>query len=100
MLERIEAHIWQHGFGLSVVDLRGDHTFIGFVGLAVPSFQAYYTPCVEIGWRLSADCWGQCLATEGAGQMVAYAFAQLRLTSLVSFTATGNVRSSRLLKSG
>jgi RimJ/RimL family protein N-acetyltransferase len=33
----IEAHFRQHGFGLCAVELRSDHTFIGFIGLAVPS---------------------------------------------------------------
>lgn len=26
--------------------------FIGFIGLAEPSFNAHFTPVVEIGWRL------------------------------------------------
>ena len=32
---------------------------IGFVGLAIPSFEAHFTPCVEIGWRLSSKHWGK-----------------------------------------
>lgn len=98
VVDRIEAHFRQHGFGLCAVELRTDHTFIGFIGLAVPSFQAPFTPCVEIGWRLSADCWGQGLATEGARQMVAYASQQLGLASLVSFTVPANVRSRRVME--
>jgi RimJ/RimL family protein N-acetyltransferase len=98
LADRIEAHFRQHGFGLCAVELRSDHTFVGFIGLAVPSFRAHFTPCVEIGWRLSADNWGQGLATEGAGKMVAYATEQLGLVSLVSFTVPANVRSRRVME--
>ena len=64
LVEQIESHFRERGFGLYAAELRRDHSFIGFIGLAVPSFHAHFTPCVEIGWRLSADYWGQGLATE------------------------------------
>jgi RimJ/RimL family protein N-acetyltransferase len=51
MADRIEEHFREHGFGLCAAELREDHSFIGFVGLSVPAFQAAFTPCVEIGWR-------------------------------------------------
>jgi RimJ/RimL family protein N-acetyltransferase len=98
LADRIEAHIRQHGFGLYAVELRSDHTFAGFIGLAVPSFQAHFTPCVEIGWRLSADCWGQGLATEGARRLLRYASERLELKAFVSFTVPSNVRSRRVME--
>jgi RimJ/RimL family protein N-acetyltransferase len=97
LMGRIEAHFEQHGFGLYAVELRRNHLFIGYVGLAVPTFQAAFTPCVEIGWRLAADYWGEGLATEGARRMVRYAFEDLRLDALVSFTVPGNTRSRRVM---
>ena len=36
--DRIEAHFGEHGFGLCAVELRRDSSFIGFIGLNVPSF--------------------------------------------------------------
>ena len=66
--------------------------------LAVPRFQAIFTPCVEIGWRLSAEHWGQGLATEGAREIVRYAFRSLGLEDLVSFTVPGNSRSRRVME--
>jgi RimJ/RimL family protein N-acetyltransferase len=98
LVDRINAHFLQHGFGLCAVELRRDHSFIGFIGLAIPSFQAKFTPCVEIGWRLSADYWGQGLAIEGSRQMVRYAFEVLGLEALVSFTVPGNLRSRRVME--
>ncbi len=97
-VDRIEAHFQKHEFGLFAAELCADHTFIGYIGLAVPSFAAAFTPCVEIGWRLSADQWGQGLATEGARELVRFAFGSLKLNSLVSYTVPSNVRSRRVME--
>ena len=98
LVERINEHFRKHGFGLFAAELREDQTFIGFVGLAVPSFEAHFTPCVEIGWRVAADYWGRGLATEGARAVVKYAFDELALDALVSFTVPGNIRSRRVME--
>ncbi|MGB8543144.1 MAG: GNAT family N-acetyltransferase [Candidatus Acidiferrales bacterium] len=98
LFERINEHFRKRGFGLFAAELRENHSFIGFVGLAVPSFKARFTPCVEIGWRLSADHWGHGLATEGARAVARYAFGELALDELVSFTVPENVRSRRIME--
>ena len=98
LVDRIEAHFRHYGFGLCAVELQRDHSFAGFIGLAVPTFEAHFTPCIEIGWRLAADCWGRGLAIEGAGRMVQYASEVLRLNNLVSFTVPANIRSQRVMK--
>lgn len=54
MVDRIEDHFCSKGFGLYAVELRSDGRFIGYVGLHTPSFEAHFTPCVEIGWRLTS----------------------------------------------
>lgn len=48
------------------VESPGVAPFVGFVGLAIPPFQAHFTPCVETGWRLAAEFWGRGYATEAA----------------------------------
>jgi RimJ/RimL family protein N-acetyltransferase len=98
VVDRIEEHFRENGFGLYAAELRDDHSFIGFVGLAIPQFRAAFTPCVEIGWRLSADHWGKGLATEGARAVVSEAFDTLKITELVSFTVPGNTRSRRVME--
>jgi RimJ/RimL family protein N-acetyltransferase len=95
---RIEAHFERHGFGLFAAELIGDGTFIGYVGLSVPSFEAPFMPAVEIGWRVAFDHWGKGLATEGASTVVQYAFERLQLASLVSFTVPANLRSRRVME--
>lgn len=97
-VDQIDRHFREHGFGLCAAEMRSDGGFIGFVGLSVPSFDAHFTPCVEIGWRLAADYWGRGFATEGAAAMVAYAFRILGIESLVSFTVPANARSRRVME--
>jgi RimJ/RimL family protein N-acetyltransferase len=96
--EGIGNHFEKRGFGLWAVEAPGQEPFIGFIGLAVPSFETFFTPCVEIGWRLARSWWGQGLATEGARAAVAYGFERLGLPEIVSFTVPGNVRSRRVME--
>ena len=98
LFERIQNHIRTRGFGLHAVELLDNHSFIGYIGLAVPSFQAKFTPCVEIGWRLAAEHWNQGLATEGAREVARYAFENLGLPELVSFTVPANKASRRVME--
>jgi RimJ/RimL family protein N-acetyltransferase len=95
--DRIEAHFRAHGFGLCAAELAEGGEFIGFIGLAVPTFEAAFTPCVEIGWRLAAEYWGAGLATEGAREIVRCAFEGLGLPELVSLTTIRNERSRRVM---
>src|SRR3984957_11692720 len=97
-VSRIEEHFERHNFGLCATELRADGSFIGFIGIWVPEFEAAFTPCVEIGWRLAADYWGRGLATEGARAITAYAFEILKLPELVSFTTPANARSRRVME--
>ncbi|HEY2409230.1 MAG TPA: GNAT family N-acetyltransferase, partial [Polyangiaceae bacterium] len=53
----IEQQFAERGFGLWAVELSSAASFIGYAGLAVPQFQAPFTPCVEVGWRLAAEHW-------------------------------------------
>jgi RimJ/RimL family protein N-acetyltransferase len=98
LVDRIERHIQEHGFGLCAVELRREHSFIGFIGLAVPTFEASFTPCVEVGWRLSAEHWGKGLATEGAREVIRHAFEVLELDAVVSFTVPANKASRRVME--
>lgn len=97
-VDRIEAHFDQHGYGLWAVELAETATFIGFTGLSIPRFEAHFTPCVEVGWRLAADFWNHGYATEGARAALAYGFDVLRLGEIVSLTVPENVRSRRVME--
>jgi ribosomal-protein-alanine N-acetyltransferase len=98
LVERMEFDFEEYGFRLCAAELMEDHSFIGYIGVAVPKFAAHFTPCVEIGWRLSAAHWGRGLATEGAREIARQAFAVHGLQELVSFTVPGNIRSRRVME--
>jgi RimJ/RimL family protein N-acetyltransferase len=98
MVDRIEAHFDRHGFGLWAVEVPNQIPFIGFVGLAIPSFEAHFTPCVEIGWRLAVQCWGHGYATEAARAALTFGFGPLALEEIVSFTVPENLRSRRVME--
>lgn len=95
---RIAAHFERNGFGVWATEVRGVAPFIGFIGLLRPRFEAHFTPCVEVGWRLAADHWGKGYATEGARACVLFAFERLQLAELVSMTVVANRRSRNVMQ--
>jgi RimJ/RimL family protein N-acetyltransferase len=95
-LARQWALIEQRGWGLWALEVDG--AFAGFVGLAIPGFETPFMPCVEVGWRLRREFWGRGLAYRGALQALDYGFNILRLPEIVSFIATANVPSRRLME--
>lgn len=118
LADRARATIAARGWGLWAVEVTGGEdgpfshrrsaaaagrdlppgAFIGFIGLAEPRFEAHFTPAVEVGWRLAHDAWGRGYATEGARAATAFAFEQLGLDELVSFTVVANTRSRRVME--
>jgi RimJ/RimL family protein N-acetyltransferase len=95
---RVRSELAARGFGLWAVEVPGVARFIGFTGLAVPHFEAHFTPCVEVGWRLARAHWGRGYAPEAARAALAHAFGPLGLAEVVSFTSVGNARSRRVME--
>jgi len=98
LIDSIERHVVERGFGLWAVEIPGVAPFAGFVGLSIPRFEAPFMPAVEVGWRLAHPLWGFGYATEGARAAVAFGFASLGLSEIVSFTTAGNLRSRRVME--
>jgi ribosomal-protein-alanine N-acetyltransferase len=98
LAEHIAAHLRRHGFGLWAVEVPGVAPFIGFVGLEAPSFEAHFTPCLEVGWRLAFVQWGRGYATEAARRVLAHGFGPLGRAEIVSFTTRGNRRSRAVME--
>jgi RimJ/RimL family protein N-acetyltransferase len=84
--------------GLYAVDRRDDGSFIGFVGLATQTFDAPFTPAVEVGWRLVGAAWGHGFATEAARAALRHGFEDLGLPEVVSMTAVLNERSIAVMR--
>ena len=95
---RLTAHWRDHGFGRWVVELPGEASFIGVVGLAWISYQAHFTPAVEIAWRLLRAYWGRGYATEAARATLDYGFNKLGLAEIVAVTVPANLRSRQVME--
>ena len=98
MVDRIGEMFDERGFGLWAVEAPGRAGFIGFVGLLVPSFDAHFTPCVEIGWRLAPEHWGHGYAFEAARASLDFGFSTCGLPEIVSMTVPANLRSRRVME--
>lgn len=98
MVDRIEAHFSERGFGLWAIEVPEVAPFIGFAGLSVPRFSARFMPCVEVGWRLAFEHWGHGYATEAARLALGYGFGTLALPEIVSFTSATNQRSRAVME--
>ncbi len=96
--DRIEAHFELRGFGMWAVEIPGVVPFAGFIGLSIPRFEAHFTPCIEVGWRLDAAHWNRGFATEGARAALEFGFRWLQVEEIVSFTVPLNVRSRRVME--
>ena len=98
LVERIEAGFEANGFGLWALEVRATGEFVGFTGLAVPEFEAHFTPGVEVGWRLARSAWGNGYATEAARGAVSFGFQEVGLAEAVSFTTPANRRSRAVME--
>lgn len=98
--DRAEAELASVGYGLWVLDERASGRFLGFTGLHQVTFAAPFVtgPTVEIGWRLRRDAWGRGYAQEAARAACDVAFGSAGLGEIVSFTATTNLRSIRVME--
>ena len=96
-VDRVLAHIADHGFGFWAVERKADKQVIGLTGI-------WHTPepnplagQVEIGWRFAPDAWGQGYATEAARAALDYGF-DLSIDEIVAFTARTNLASQAVMR--
>ncbi|MCK6537628.1 MAG: GNAT family N-acetyltransferase [Polyangiaceae bacterium] len=97
LLDRLRGHFDDVGFGMWAVETSAG-PLMGFVGLNVPKFEAAFTPCVELGWRLAPEHWGHGYAREGARAALGFAFDELGLHQVLAWTVPANTRSERVMQ--
>jgi len=99
LIDRINAGIDLQGFGLWAAERRTDGRLAGMIGLSrVAAGDLPVGPCVEIGWRLHPDVWGQGLASEGARAALDWGFGPGALTEILAFTAETNLASQAVMR--
>ena len=91
---------WRQGYGLWAVERRENAGVIGFLGFSQPRWEAHFTPCIEIGWRLAASSWNQGLATEAAWAALSWGRENVAFprNEVVSFTTSANAPSRRVME--
>jgi RimJ/RimL family protein N-acetyltransferase len=96
VLQRINSAFDERGFGIYAVEFESH--FAGVVGLSIPSFRSWFTPCVEVLWRLQTCFWGKGLAPETARAVLSMAFSTLLLPEVFAFTVPENRQSIRVMQ--
>lgn len=97
-IKRMQEEFDEKGYCYFAVDELSTNRFIGFIGLSWRTFEADFTPCTDIGWRLSPDVWNKGYATEGAIKCLDYAFDTLRLDKVYAMAPKINVPSQRVMQ--
>jgi RimJ/RimL family protein N-acetyltransferase len=94
---RAAAHQQSEGFSFLPVCRHEDDTLIGVVGLLRVTWEAPFSPGVEIGWRIAPDHQGIGLASEAAALCLRFGFETLALPEIVAFAVPGNTASRRVM---
>ena len=98
MMVRMKDHWEKNGFGVFAVEVPGEHDFAGFVGFAQPRWEASFTPCVEILWRLIPQVHGKGYCTEAARACLELIFREKELKEIYSFAVPANITSWRVME--
>jgi len=97
-IDRMQKQFSEKGFCYFAVDKLSDNEFIGFIGISEQNFQSDFTPCIDIGWRLSQKEWGKGFATEGANRCLDFAFNDIGLEKIKSICPIINKKSERVME--
>jgi RimJ/RimL family protein N-acetyltransferase len=97
-IDKINGHFAIYGYGLYATDKLETGEFNGFIGFTHPGFESFFTPCVEIGWRIKSIEWNQGYATEGAIACLEYGFKKLHFDKVYSFTSVLNIKSEKIMQ--
>jgi RimJ/RimL family protein N-acetyltransferase len=98
--DRGVALIEADGFGIWAAERKADGRIVGAIGVRrMPmAWNHPFSGFVEVGWRLTREAWGHGYATEGAAASIAWAFANLDIPEVVTFTADTNLRSQAVME--
>jgi ribosomal-protein-alanine N-acetyltransferase len=96
-IDRQLERLREHGMCFWAVQRKADGAFVGAVGLLPVSYNAHFTPAVEIGWRIARAYWGLGYAPEAARAAAVFGFQQLNLSEIVANTVPFNHKSRRVM---
>jgi len=93
LIKKMKKMYAEKGYCYFAVDQLEDQQFIGFIGLSEQTYEAPFTPCVDIGWRLGKQYWGRGYATEGAKRCLELDFQNLGLNNIKAVAPVINRKS-------
>lgn len=97
-VHRMQIQLPDKGYCYYAVDTLVDNDFIGFIGISDQTYEASFTPCTDIGWRLKKSAWNNGYATEGAKRCLQYAFEELRLPKVMGIAPAVNIQSWQVMR--
>ncbi len=97
-VHKMRAMYAEKGYCYFAVDELSSGELIGFIGLCDQEYEAAFTPCVDLGYRLARKFWGKGYATEGAAKCLEYAFEMAGLKEVVAVCVTTNTPSENVMK--
>lgn len=97
-INRMQKQFASKGFCYFAVEIIETQEFIGFIGLSEQTYQADFTPCIDIGWRINRNFWGKGYATEGARKVLCFAFEELKIKKILSIASAINTSSENVMK--
>jgi RimJ/RimL family protein N-acetyltransferase len=96
-IKRMIIQYQDKGFCYFAVDKLEDNEFIGFIGLSEQTYEADFTPCVDIGWRIKRSEWNKGFASEGAKKCLEFALIELKLENVYSIAPKVNKKSEHIM---
>jgi RimJ/RimL family protein N-acetyltransferase len=98
IITRMQKQFETKGFCYFAVETLTNNEFIGFIGLSVQTYEADFTPCIDIGWRFGRTFWRNGYATEGAKRVLEYGFQELKLKKILSIAPLINKPSQHVMQ--
>jgi len=95
---RMQDQFSKTGYCYFAAERLADNVFLGFIGIMYQDYEADFTPCVDIGWRLAKNFWGNGYATEGAKACLSFAHETLNLERVYSVASKYNVASLNVMR--
>lgn len=96
-IERMKRQFQDKGFCYFAVDRLDNKELIGFIGLSEQTYEADFTPCVDIGWRIKSSEWNKGYASEGAQMCLNYALNVLKLENVYAIAPKINTKSEHIM---
>ncbi len=97
-VKRMQKHFKKYGYCYFAVDELETENCIGFIGICYQTYEAPFTPGVDIGWRLATKFQGKGYATEGAQACLDYAFNTLNISEVYAVAVHQNTPSIHIMK--